>query len=62
MYSTLALDNAFLNGSENSNALKGYCTISSLFPVILMINRYLWEKQIAENPIKNSNPNCIYRY
>ena len=41
--------------------LKGYCTVSSLMPEISLINRYLREKQIAENPIKNSNPNSYYR-
>ena len=38
--------------SRSLHTLKGYCTISSLFPDILLINRLLWEKQIAENPIK----------
>ena len=44
------------------NYLKGYCTVVSPFSEILSVDRYLCEKQIAENPIKNSNPNCYYRH
>ena len=36
----------------NCNPLKDYYTISSLFPEIFLINRYLVEKQIAEKAIK----------
>ena len=43
-------------------ALKSYCTVSSLLPEISQINTYLWEKQIAETPSKNSNPNSYYRH
>ena len=34
-------------------SLKGYCTVFSLFTEIFLINRSSWEKQIAENLIKN---------
>ena len=39
-----------------ATTLKGYCTVSSLFPEISLIKRYLREKQIAENPIKKFKP------
>ena len=49
-----------LNVDSFVEPLKGYCTIFPLFPDIFLINRYLLEKQTAENPIKNFNPNCNY--
>ena len=36
----------------NTSSLKDYYTVSSCFPEIFLIQRYLCEQQIAENPIK----------
>ena len=46
------LQNLVLNVPQLVRDLNGYCTVSSLLSEISIINRYLWKKQIAENPIK----------